>query len=93
MATWKITGLFVEPSLGGHSNVVTDVSWACYGNQSLRGKISLGAPGIPFVEYPNLKESDVLGWVWAQVDKASTEEYVNADLVAPAVKFKPLPWE
>jgi hypothetical protein len=48
---------------------------------------------VPFVQYADLTEDKVLGWVWAQVDKEFVEK--DVDGVAPdvpVVAAKPLPW-
>jgi len=93
MANWKVEGLYVAPSLDGHSDVVTQVAWACEGNNSMRGKLDLGAPGQPFVSYADLTEDTVLSWVWAQVDKQFVEKDVDAVAPdVPVVAVKPLPW-
>ena len=93
MANWKVEGLYVAPSLDGHSDVVTQVAWACEGNNSMRGKLDLGAAGQPFVSYADLTEDTVLSWVWARVDKAFVEKDVDASLPAAlTVTLKPLPW-
>jgi hypothetical protein len=92
MSNWKIEGLYVAQT-ADYADVVTDVSWACYGNNTMRGKLTLGFPGEPFVQYADLTEDKVLGWVWAQVDKAFVEADVDAaGANAPVVAVKPLPW-
>lgn len=94
MANWKVEGLYVAPSLDGYSDVVTQVAWACEGNNSMRGKLDLGASGQSFVSYADLTENLVLSWVWARVDKAFVEKDVDADPpVASPVALKPLPWK
>ena len=89
---WKVEALYVLQT-GNHADVVTDVAWACYGNREIRGKVSLDSPGPSFVEYGDLTEQQVLEWVWAKVDRAINEKYVNAIIAAPADTSKPLPWE
>jgi len=92
MSNWKIEGLYVAQT-ADYADVVTDVSWACYGNNTMRGKLTLGPPGVPFVQYADLTEDKVLGWVWTQVDKEFVEK--DVDGVAPdvpVVAAKPLPW-
>jgi hypothetical protein len=89
MANWKVEALYVAPE----KDVVTAVAWACYGNNTMRGKLTLGPPGVPFVEYAELTEDKVLGWVWAQVDKQFVENDVDAVAPdVPVVAAKPLPW-
>ena len=92
MANWKVEGLYVAQT-SDHADVVTDVAWACYGNNTMRGKLALGEPGKPFVSYADLTEDTVLSWVWEKIDKAFVETDVDGDLpVASAAAYKPLPW-
>jgi hypothetical protein len=89
MANWKVEALYVSSD----NDVVVAVAWACFGNGIMRGKLTLGPPGEPFVQYADLTKDKVLGWVWEQVSREQVEADVNG--VGPqssSVAAKPLPW-
>ena len=89
MANWKVEALYVTPD----NDVVTAVAWACSGNNTMRSKLTLGPPGEPFIDYADLTEDKVLGWVWAKVDKTFIENDVDAaSAKMAAITVKPLPW-
>lgn len=93
MATWKVEGLYSANQLDGHENVVTSVVWACLGNNSMSGTLSLDVASDVFISYQNLTEQEVLNWVWSKLDKNGIEAAVNAPPVsAPVVAVNPLPW-
>jgi len=92
MANWKVEALYVSQT-ADHADVVTDVAWACYGNNPMRGKLALNAPGEPFVSYADLTESTVLDWVWSKIDRAFVEADVDSAVpVVSAPAIKSLPW-
>ena len=77
--TWRINSLDRNTADG----FVTVAHWSCigvdgehsasvYATTSFEGKIT--------TPYQSLTEQQVLGWVWAQIDKAATEEAVKAKL-------------
>lgn len=68
---WKITNLQVYPQADGHSDVVVRVD---YQVGVLKDVVELAPPSGNFVPFADLTEDQVLGWVWAAVDKAAVEE-------------------
>lgn len=83
MATWTIATLERKLSDGG----VVVAHWRV---SEVDGEFSASAYGTcgftydptdpSFVPYDNLTESDVLGWVWGEVDQAATEAALAADI-------------
>ena len=83
MATWTIATLERELSDGG----VVVAHWRV---SEVDGEFSASAYGTcgftydpkdpSFVPYDNLTESDVLGWVWGEVDQAATEAALAANI-------------
>ena len=97
MATWTIANLERNLSDGGvtvaHwrvSEVDGDYSASSYGTAGF----TPDAGASDFVPYDNLTESDVLGWVWAEVDQAATEAALTADIEAQKnpVSADGMPW-
>jgi hypothetical protein len=89
MATWTIANLERNLSDGGvtvahwrvtEEETVGDVTYsaASYGTVGF----TPDAGASDFVPYDNLTESDVLGWVWAEVDQAATEAALTDDIEA-----------
>ena len=83
MATWTIANLERNLADGGVTvahwrveEVDGDYSAASYGTCSF----TPDATDPSFVAYDNLTESDVLAWVWAEVDQAATEAALTADI-------------
>lgn len=83
MATWTIATLERKLSDGG----VVVAHWRV---SEVDGEFSASAYGTcgftydptdpSFVPYDNLTESDVLGWVWGEVDQAATEAALAANI-------------
>ena len=85
MATWTIANLERNVSDGG----VTVAHWRVNSVDGDYSASSYGTCGFTydatdpsFVPYDNLTESDVLGWVWAEVDQNATETALTADIEA-----------
>ena len=83
MATWTIANLERNLADGGvtvaHWRVTEvdgDYSASSYGTVGFTPDVS----DPSFVPYDNLTESDVLAWVWAEVDQAATEAALTADI-------------
>ena len=83
MATWTIANLERNVADGGvtvaHwrvSSTEGDYSASTYGTCSF----TYDSSDPSFVAYDNLTESDVLGWVWAEVDQAATEAALTVDI-------------
>jgi len=99
--TWTVTSLDCYPHADGQADVVFLCHWTCAGvqdtyNASVYSTTSIPAPGTSFTPYPNLTQSQVLGWVWANgVDKTATEAAVQQQInnqINPPVVTPPLPW-
>ena len=97
MATWTIANLERNLADGG----VTVVHWRVTEVDGEYSASSYGTVGFTpdasdpsFVPYDNLTESDVLGWVWAEVDQAATEAALTADIEAQKnpVSADGMPW-
>jgi hypothetical protein len=97
MATWTIANLERNLSDGG----VTVAHWRVTEVDGDYSASSYGTVGFTpdasdpsFVAYDNLTESDVLGWVWAEVDQAATEAALTADIEAQKnpVTADGMPW-
>ena len=97
MATWTIANLERNLSDGG----VTVAHWRVTEVDGDYSASSYGTVGFTpdasdpsFVPYDNLTESDVLGWVWAEVDQAATEAALTADIEAQKnpVTADGMPW-
>ena len=101
MANWKIENMIVKPVDGAYTDAVVTATWRCTASDgdhsaSNYGSMGFASPTDDFIEYPDLTEADVLGWVWANgVDKAEVEANVARELemqVNPPTVPKPLPW-
>ena len=97
MATWTIANLERNLADGG----VTVAHWRVTEVDGEYSASSYGTVGFTpdasdpsFVPYDNLTESDVLGWVWAEVDQAATEAALTADIEAQKnpVSADGMPW-
>jgi len=97
MATWTIANLERNVADGG----VTVAHWRVTEVDGDYSASSYGTVGFTpdagasdFVPYDNLTESDVLGWVWAEVDQAATEAALTADIEAQKnpVSADGMPW-
>jgi len=99
--TWTISALDCAPLEAGKTNVVKTVHWSCTGVDgahagTIYATCALPPPGQPFVDYAELTQDKVLGWVWANgVNKAATEAAVQKQIdnqINPPVIRPPLPW-
>ena len=97
MATWTIANLERNVADGG----VTVAHWRVTEVDGDYSASSYGTVGFTpdasdpsFVAYDSLTESDVLGWVWAEVDQAATEAALTADIEAQKnpVTADGMPW-
>ena len=72
VAHWRVTE---EETVGSGDDTVT-YSASSYGTVGFEPDAS----DPSFVAYDNLTESDVLGWVWAEVDQSATEAALTANI-------------
>jgi len=96
MITWKISQLDRTTADG----TVTTAHWTCTATEdeftgSVYGSCGLPAPGENFIDYEDLTEETVLGWIWSHgVDKYTIEAAVEAQIEAQKnpVSASGVPW-
>ena len=101
--TWNVVECERNLSDGG----IFMAHWTCVGTEEADGKNytmnSYGAEGLTpdstdsnFIQYEDVVESDVLGWIWAgtAVDKTAVEESLQAqiDLAKTPTTSAGVPW-
>jgi hypothetical protein len=95
--TWTIQNLTRDLSNG----FVVNVAWACTAQQDSASAFHGGTttyennPDEPgFIPYDDLTEAQVLGWVWASVDKTEIEASLTAKVEKQLhpVTANGLPW-
>lgn len=99
--TWEIKSMKCYPLAQGNENVVFSVDWACTATQGTHSAYDYGSCGIQFaggkyIPYENLKNEDVVKWIWANgVDKEEIEKslqgQINAKMNPKSVEMS-LPW-
>jgi hypothetical protein len=98
---WIIERLLVKPTEGSFTDVVITADWRCNGTQdqysgTCYGLCSFQPPSDNFTPYPDLTQSQVLGWCYANgVDQAAIEANVTQQIenqINPPVIAPPLPW-
>jgi len=98
---WNISRLDCYPEKDGLTDCVFTVHWDCTGvDGEYNGRVygSCGVtldPEAPYTAYANLTKDQVLGWIWASVNKDETEANVQAQIDEkknPTVVSPPLPW-
>ena len=98
---WIIERLLVKPTEGSNPDVVITADWRCNGTQdqysgTCYGSCSFAPPSGEFTPYPDLTQSQVLGWCYANgVDKTAIEANVTQQIenqINPPVVTLPLPW-
>jgi hypothetical protein len=98
---WIIERLLVKPTEGSITDVVITADWRCNGTDetysgTCYGSCSFQPPSGEFTPYPDLTETQVLNWCYANgVDKTAIEANVTAQIenqINPPVIAPPLPW-
>jgi len=98
---WNINQLNAYPEKDGKQDVVFTVHWTLEGVDGEFTGSSYGSAGVtldpeaPYTAYADLTKDQVLGWVWASVNKDETEASVQAQIDEkknPTVVTPPLPW-
>lgn len=89
--TWLIRNLFTQ-TIGDQSGVVVKVAWTLVSRDSQTpanevntpGVTTLGPPGNPFTPFPDLTETQVIGWVQAAMspDGVAAAQSVNDAVIA-----------
>ena len=101
MAQWKILKLECKPLLDGLPEVVVGAEWQCVVEQQnrradLSGSIQFPPPNpMNYTLYGDLKEDQVLAWVWETINKNYIEDLVSSQLeqqIKPDPETPPLPW-
>jgi len=101
--TWKIESMTIIPVEGTMYNLITSANWSCTGvkdgySRILRDKAFFEKPKGRFTPYDELKEEDVLKWVWGagNVKRKETErrlkDLLDAAKTAPEQSTTNLPW-
>ena len=107
--SWIIERLLTKPVEGTLTDVVITADWRCNGTETTGtgddaktysgtcyGSASFPAPTGSFTPYPDLTESQVLDWCYANgVDQAAIEANVTLQIqnqINPPVVSLPLPW-
>lgn len=93
MATWKVVQLDRNTADG----FVTGAHWSCVaedGNFSASAYGVCGFDGELTTPYADLTEAQVLGWIWASVDKNATESSLASQTEAHKnpVSAAGVPW-
>ena len=95
--TWTIATCEHDIATGG----ITVAHWRCSASdgdytQSAYGSVSFtpDASAAGFKPYTDVTEADVLGWVWAEIGKDSTEEKLAEKIAAAKspVRASGTPW-
>ena len=98
---WIIERLLVKPTEGSLTDVVITADWRCNGTDetysgTCYGSCSFTPPSGEFTPYPDLTQSQVLGWCYENgVDKTAIEANVSLQIenqINPPVVTLPLPW-
>jgi len=99
--SWIIERLLVRKVEGTLTDVVITADWRCNGTQdqysgTCYGSCSFAPPSDNFTPYPDLTQSQVLGWCYSNgVDQAAIEANVTQQIenqINPPVVTLPLPW-
>lgn len=91
--TLKINGDLITQNIDGNQNIVTAVPWACEATvgkvtASVQGTVSLKYnPSNPFVEYPELTQQEVLGWVTTALGGQDAVDFYDAVVLEKATTF------
>jgi hypothetical protein len=109
--TWSITSMETSTqTIDGYTDVVLTAQWMCFGtettgspakvyNANANGTCSFPIPasGGTFTPYPQLTQTQVLDWCYANgVDQTQIESVVQTtidNLTNPTQEQMPLPWQ
>lgn len=98
---WTVESMSCYAQADGQTDVVFNVNWTCVGTEDTYTSQKIGTTQVsystesPFTPYADLTQEQVLGWVWAIVNKATVEAQVQSQIdyqKAPVVLTPPLPW-
>jgi len=91
---WSIQSLPTSTE-DGHPDFVCEANWLCTATDGTNTADLSGTstftfdPNATYTPRADLKEADVLAWVWAKVNKADIEAYLDKQL---AITTPALPW-
>jgi hypothetical protein len=88
---WHIMELQAVPALNNLTNVVRKIFWICTGTENIGGndyQISRSATAYvtydeanQFIEFSQLTESIILGWVWSQkINNQPMKEVIESEI-------------
>jgi hypothetical protein len=93
---WKVKGDLVTATIDGSQNVVVQVSWICTATGqgvvvNMNGKTDMTYnPANPFIQYQDLTQAEVIGWVQAELGpdgvafyETKASEILAAELADP----------
>lgn len=105
---WHVVKLICKTQVGNLANVVHAVGWTATGTMSQNGQTYTATEqgtcpvpfdhAIAFTEYGNLTESQVLNWVYSNIDKNKIETKIQktldlkANASAVTIVTPNLPW-
>ena len=97
--TWSITGLSAA-NVENCSDVVTGATWEVSGTDgtntaSLTGSTPFALPDGVFIDYADLTEEQIVGWVKANLSELrlnAIESAIAGSLDQLSYQAKPLPW-
>ena len=74
--SWVINALDARVALDKNSNVIYNIHWGYYANKGDYSVSMIGTLGVEydkdnFIEYDNLKKSDVIEWLESKLDVAT----------------------
>jgi hypothetical protein len=93
---WKVNGDLETANIDGYQNVVVQVPWICTTTSqgvtvNMNGKTDLAYnPSNPFIQYQDLTETQVIGWVQSALGpdgvafyETKTQEALDVELNDP----------
>lgn len=93
---WKVNGDLETANIDGYQNVVVQVPWICTTTAqgvtvNMNGKTDLKFdPANPFIQYQDLTEAQVIGWVQSTLGpdgvafyETKTQEVLDGELADP----------
>lgn len=99
--TWSVLNMATYPTFESQTDVVFQVAYSCVANQDTYYATNTGATnvsyaaGTPYTPYDQLTESQVLGWVFQNIQKDFMEAQLQAEIdkqINPTFVSPPLPW-
>lgn len=83
--SWVINALDARVELNKNSNVIYNIHWGYYANKGDNSVSMIGTMAVEydkdnFIEYNDLKESDVVSWLEAGLDVDSMKQNLSDQL-------------